>query len=63
MFGQKSVSGDNMKDLIKREDVIEALNECEDIRGYAYKSFHDAIMEIPSERVDDETNSRSNGLK
>lgn len=52
-----------MDDLIKRENVIKALNECEDIKGYAYKSLHDAIMEIPSERVNDETNSRSNGLK
>lgn len=50
-------------DLIKREDAINALKECEDIRGYAYKSLHDAIMEIPSERVDDETNSRSNRPK
>lgn len=37
-----------MEDLIRRDDVIEALNECEDIKGYAYKSMHDAIMEIPS---------------
>lgn len=37
-----------MSDLIKREDVIEALNECIDIKGYAYVSLHDAIMEIPA---------------
>ena len=37
-----------MEDLIKRSDVIEALNDCEDIKGYAYTSMHDAIMEIPS---------------
>ncbi len=37
-----------MNDLIKRQDVIEALNECEDIKGFAYKSLHDAIMEIPT---------------
>lgn len=37
-----------MDDLIKREDVIEALNECEDIKGFAYTSLHDAIMDIPS---------------
>lgn len=37
-----------MDDLIKREDVIEALNNCEDVKGFAYSSLHDAIMEIPS---------------
>lgn len=37
-----------MDDLIKREDAIQALNECEDIKGYAYRALHDAIMEIPS---------------
>lgn len=43
-----------MSDLIKRDDVIEALNECIDIKGHAYKELHDAIMEIPtvSERED-----------
>ena len=35
-------------DLIKREDAINALNECIDIKGYAYTSIHDAIMEIPT---------------
>lgn len=49
-----------MDDLIKREDAIEALNNCEDIKGFAYKSLHDAIMEIPTERVADETNSSEN---
>ena len=42
-----------MSDLIKREDAIDALNECEDIKGYAYTSMHDALMEIPSARVID----------
>lgn len=37
-----------MSDLIKRTDAIDALNECEDIKGYAYTSLHDALMEIPS---------------
>lgn len=37
-----------MSDLIKRQDAIDALNECEDIKGYAYTSMHDALMEIPS---------------
>lgn len=36
------------EDLIKREDAIEALNECTDIKGFAYTSLHDAIMEIPA---------------
>ena len=36
-----------IEDLIKREDVIQALNDCVDIKGYAYSSLHDAIMEIP----------------
>ena len=37
-----------VSDLIKRQDAIDALNECEDIKGYAYTQMHDAIMEIPS---------------
>ena len=37
-----------MDDLIKREDAIEALNKCDDIKGFAYTSLHDAIMEIPA---------------
>ena len=36
-----------MSDLIRREDVIEALNDT-DIRGYLYRQMHDAIMEIPT---------------
>ena len=42
-----------MSDLIKREDAINALNECEDIKGYAYTQMHDALMEIPSAKVID----------
>ena len=42
-----------MSDLIKRSDAIDALNECEDIKGYAYTSMHDALMEIPSAKVID----------
>ena len=41
-------------DVIRREDVIEALNECEDIRGYAYRELHDAIMNIPSVTEEDD---------
>lgn len=37
-----------MDEVIKRSDAIDALNECEDIKGYAYTQMHDAIMEIPS---------------
>ena len=37
-----------MSDLIKRQDAIDALNECEDIKGFGYTQMHDAIMEIPS---------------
>ena len=40
-----------MEDFIKREDVIQALNDCIDIKGYAYSSLHNAIMEIPSVEV------------
>ena len=46
-----------MDDLIKREDAINALNECIDIKGYAYTSLHDAIMDIPAvnEEVENDT--------
>lgn len=37
-----------MDDLIKRQDVIDALNECNDIKGLAYRLMHDAIMGIPA---------------
>lgn len=37
-----------MSDLIKRQDAIDALNECEDIKGHSYTQMHDALMEIPS---------------
>ena len=38
-----------MKDLITREAAIQALNDCLDIRGHAYVSLHESLMEIPSE--------------
>lgn len=38
-----------MKDLISREAAIQALNDCLDIKGHAYISLHDSLMEIPSE--------------
>ena len=37
-----------MDDLIKRQDVIDALNECVDIKGHSYTQMHDALMEIPA---------------
>lgn len=42
-----------MSDLIKREDVLQALDECIDIKGFAYVSLHDAIMEIPKAESED----------
>lgn len=40
---------DKLNDSIKRSAVIDALNECIDIKGFAYKSLHDKVMEIPKE--------------
>ena len=40
-----------MKDLISREAAIQALNDCLDIKGHAYISLHDSLMEIPSSVV------------
>ena len=39
--------------VVSRDDVIKALNECIDIKGYAYVSFHDAIMELPFIEIKD----------
>lgn len=36
------------KDTIYREDAIEALNECTDIKGFKYTQMHNALIEIPS---------------
>lgn len=36
------------KDTIYREDALQALVECEDIKGYAYRQLEDAIKAIPS---------------
>lgn len=38
---------------VRLDSVINALNECIDIRGYAYTSLHDAIMELPTITVKD----------
>ena len=36
------------EDLIRRSDVIQALVDCYDIKGYAYMSLMEAIEEIPA---------------
>lgn len=38
-------------ELVSRDDTIEALNECDDIKGYAYKSMHDKLMGVPTRAV------------
>lgn len=35
-------------DTIKRSDAIQALIDCEDIKGYPYVAMEQALMEIPS---------------
>lgn len=42
-----------MKEYISRDAVIEALNDCVDIKGFAYTSLHDAIMKLPTITVKD----------
>ena len=37
-----------MADLIRREDAIQAVVECEDIKGYAYVSIIKALDDIPA---------------
>lgn len=32
---------------VSLEAVLDILNECEDIKGFAYTSFHDALMKLP----------------
>ena len=36
------------KELIYREDAVKALNETEDIKGFAYKRLHNELMDIPA---------------
>ena len=55
--------GNTMDDLIRREDAIEALNECEDIKGFAYTQMHEAIMNIPKAGQTNETNSRKHSIQ
>ncbi len=41
--------GMNVKwDTIERSDAIQALIDCEDIKGYSYTAMEQALMEIPS---------------
>ena len=41
--------GVNVKlDTIKRSDAIQALINCEDIKGYPYIAMEQALMEIPN---------------
>ena len=35
-------------DTIKRSDAMQALIDCEDIKGYPYVAMEKALMEIPS---------------
>lgn len=35
-------------DLIKRDDALKALIDCEDIKGFAYREMEDALKAIPS---------------
>lgn len=35
-------------DTIKRSDAIQALIDCEDIKGYSYVAMEQALMEIPN---------------
>ena len=35
-------------DTIKRSDAIQALVDCEDIKGYSYVAMEQALMEIPN---------------
>jgi hypothetical protein len=36
------------EDLIKREDALNALIECDAVKGYGYRQMEDAIRAIPS---------------
>ncbi len=52
------------KDTIYREDAIEALNECTDIKGFKYTQMHNALIEIPSaDRLQGEWIDRSGGIE
>ncbi len=40
-----------MSDLIRREDAIQALVDCDAIKGYGYSMLERALSEIPSVEV------------
>ena len=37
-----------MADLIRREDAIQALVDCEEIKGHAYVTLMEALENIPT---------------
>lgn len=41
-----------MDDLIRREDVIQALVDCYDIKGYAYMSLMESLENIPAVEIE-----------
>jgi len=45
-----------MGDLIRRQDAIKALVECDDIRGVAYVQLERALKEIPAVAVERDCN-------
>ncbi len=42
----------NDQDLVRREDVIQALVDCYDIKGYAYMSLMEALENIPAVKIE-----------
>lgn len=42
-----------MDDLIRREDAIQAVVECEEIKGHAYVSIIKALDDIPAVKEDE----------
>ena len=38
-------------ELISKEEVFEALNECDEVRGFAYKQINEAIEKIPTRAI------------
>ena len=44
---------DKMSDLIRRDDAIRAVVECDEVRGFAFKMVEEAINKIPAVVVED----------
>lgn len=42
-----------MDDLIRREDAIQAVVDCEDIKGHAYITLMEALENIPAVKEDE----------